>query len=96
MEWCPAHACLSLEAGLASFLPGACLLSRHLANLGEVHRGPGLVTHLVRDGGPGERKVAGITLAFDSSTGLLRMGRSPKLDHICRKGGQAAPQALAE
>ena len=55
-----------LVAGLASFLPGACL---HLASLGEVCRGPGLLIPLAGDGGPGERKDPGITLAFDSSSG---------------------------
>lgn len=77
-----------LEAGLARSL-ATCL---PLASLGEVCRAPGLVTPLAGDGGPGGRKVPGITSAFDGSTGPLRLGRTQKLGHLCRKGvRQAAP-----
>ena len=77
----------------ASFLELTCSLATclPLASLGEVCRAPGLVTPLAGDGGPGGRKVPGITSASDGSTGPLRLGRTQKLGQLCRKGRQAAP-----
>lgn len=81
MEGCPAPPCLSPwpVTGLACFLPEARL---HLASLGEVCRGPGLVTPLAGAGGPGERQVPGSSLAFPSSSGQLRQGRAQEGGHL--------------